>query len=123
MSSDAASRNVIAAISCRDRRWFSALAMASVLTLTLSQTASAEPEACQPHREILAHLAKNYRELPAAVGLTNAGNLIEVLSTSDGSTWSIIVTTPNGLSCLVAAGESWQELRERAAEDVHLLRK
>jgi hypothetical protein len=24
-------------------------------------------------------------------------------------TWSILVTSPNGVSCIVAAGESWQD--------------
>lgn len=118
MFSDGTSRSVVAAIFYSSKHWFPTLAMAGVLVLTLSQTAAAEPEACQTHREILAHFAKNYRELPAAVGITDGGNLIEVLSTREGATWSIIVTTPNGMSCLVAAGESWRDLRERAADDV-----
>ena len=35
-----------------------------------------------------------------------------------GATWSIIVTRPNGMSCLVAAGEAWRELSERMTDDV-----
>jgi hypothetical protein len=33
---------------------------------------------------------------------------VEVLSTGDGETWSIIITSPKGMSCLVAAGEGWR---------------
>ncbi len=111
------------ATSFRVRRWFPTLAMIGFAALAPSQTAAAEPVACQPHSEALAHFARNYKELPKAAGLTDAGNLIEVLSTSNGSTWSIIITTPNGTSCLVAAGESWQELRQKTAEDTFAFRQ
>ena len=45
-----------------------------------------------------------------AVGVTNKGALVEVLTSADGGTWTIIVTTPQGMSCLVAAGEGWRFL-------------
>lgn len=100
-----------------------AMAAIAMLTSTSTQTAADEPESCRPRSEALSHLAKSYGELPKGVGLTDAGNLIEVLSANDGSTWSIIVTTPDGMSCLVAAGEAWRDLRETAADDANLLRR
>ena len=53
-------------------------------------------------------------EAPVAVGVTNNGGLVEVLSTGDGNTWSMIITSPQGISCLVAAGEG-SRLIERIA--------
>ncbi len=41
---------------------------------------------------------------------------MEVLSTGDGDTWSIIITTPKGMSCLVAAGEGWRVIEQLAME-------
>ena len=67
--------------------------------------------ACYTRVRVLAHLAKKYGEAPVALGITNRGGLVEVLTTGDGKTWTIIVTTPRGLSCLVAAGEGWRNLR------------
>ena len=61
--------------------------------------------------------------MPKGVGVTDAGNLLEVLSANDGSAWSIIVTTPEGMTCLVATGEAWREVREPAANDANLLRR
>ena len=61
-------------------------------------------------------LSKKYSEAPVAVGVTNNGGLVEVLSTGDGNTWSMIITSPQGMSCLVAAGEGWR-LIERIAMD------
>ena len=68
------------------------------------------PQACDTRAWVLAHLAAKYHEAPVAVGLTTSGGLIEVLTTADGRTWTIIVTSPRGISCMVAAGEGWRTL-------------
>ena len=39
------------------------------------------------------------------MGVTSTGGLVEVLSTDDGDTWTIIVTDPRGQSCLLTHGE------------------
>jgi hypothetical protein len=95
----------------------------TILANISTQAAADEPESCRPHSEILSQMAGSYGELPKSVGLTDAGNLIEVLSANDGSTWSIIVTTPDRMSCLVAAGEAWRDLKGTAADDANLLRR
>ncbi|MGF1593023.1 MAG: hypothetical protein ACFCUW_07075 [Kiloniellaceae bacterium] len=61
-------------------------------------------------------LQQKYKEQPVALGVTHNGGLVEVLSTGNGNTWSIIVTTPQGMSCLVAAGEGWRAMQQVAAE-------
>ena len=62
-------------------------------------------------------LSQKYSEAPIAVGVANNGGLVEVLSTGDGETWSIIITSPKGMSCLVAAGEGWRVFEEQIARD------
>lgn len=64
--------------------------------------------ACSDREDVLAQLGNKYKEAPSAVGLANNGGLIEVLTSDDGATWTIIVSMPNGTSCLLAAGENWQ---------------
>ena len=61
-----------------------------------------------PGDNVVGHPAKKYGEVPVAIGVTNKGGLVEVLTTGDGNTWTIIVSMPNGTSCLVAAGEGWR---------------
>lgn len=64
---------------------------------------------CDNRDSILEALGASYAEAPVAVGATNAGDvLIEVLSSADGTTWTIIMTKTDGTSCLVAAGTDWQ---------------
>jgi hypothetical protein len=50
-------------------------------------------------------------EEPVALGVTNNGSLIEVLTSDDGSTWTMMISQPNGSSCLVAAGKGWEQLK------------
>ena len=85
-------------------------------TLTVSTAAMAAPMACSPRTDVLTQLSSKFKEAPVAIGLANNGGLLEVLTAGDGATWTIIITMPNGVSCLVAAGESWQD-HERVAQD------
>jgi len=90
------------------------LVLGAALVLA-SSSAFAAPQ-CNSRDKVLALLSETYSEAPVAVGVTNNGGLVEVLSTGDGNTWSMIITSPQGMSCLVAAGEGWL-LIERIAMD------
>jgi poly(3-hydroxybutyrate) depolymerase len=79
-------------------------------------SASAAQPQCNDRDHVLELLAKKYKEAPIAAGVTNSGGLVEVLSNGRGGTWTIIVTTPQGMSCLVAAGEGWRSMEQIALE-------
>ncbi len=84
--------------------------------LSLAATAAAAQPQCNDRAHVLELLAKKYKEAPIAAGVTNSGGLVEVLSDGKGGTWTIIVTTPQGISCLVAAGEGWRNMEQLAHE-------
>ncbi len=75
-----------------------------------AQTQS-QTQLCGQRASVIGRLAEKYREAPVAIGVTSTGGMVEVLTTSDGTTWTIIMSNPNGTSCLVAAGEGWRALR------------
>lgn len=66
---------------------------------------------CTDRSSALSHLSKAYKEQPVAMGLASSGGVVEVLTDDQGSSWSIIVTLPSGVTCLVAAGEDWEALQ------------
>ena len=68
------------------------------------------PQACAERSILLERLAERYAEQPAALGLDSSGGIIELLTHADGRTWTLMLTLPNGLSCLIAAGEYWQNI-------------
>lgn len=88
-----------------------------ILGLTLSSKPADARSQCDTRESVLSQLADNYREEPVALGVTHTGGLIEVLTTKDGGTWSIIITSPQGISCLVAAGEGWRMRDKLPAEE------
>ena len=45
-----------------------------------------------------------------AMGLASSGGVVEVLTNDKGSSWSIIVTKPTGVTCLVTSGVGWEAL-------------
>ncbi len=90
---------------------FAAAALMGPLGAHAHAQTQSQTQLCGQRASVIGSLAEKYREAPVAVGVTSTGGIVEVLTTSDGATWSIIVSNPNGTSCLVAAGEGWRALR------------
>jgi hypothetical protein len=84
--------------------WVGCAAAATAIILS-SQTATAAP--CAPHDEVAGLLAKNHQEKQQAIGLTGNGQLLEIF-VSQAGTWTAVVSTPSGQSCITAAGEGWE---------------
>ena len=74
-----------------------------------SPRAPARP-VCDERGLVLDALSANWGEVPAAIGLANGGGMVEVLVSNVGDTWSMIVTAPDGTSCLVATGQGWRPM-------------
>jgi lipase chaperone LimK len=92
-------------------RSLAALLGAAVLG-SIALPASAMQAVCGAHRDVLEQLKRAYSETPASMGLASNGTIIEVLVSSSG-TWTIVMTQPNGIACLMAVGEGWQEVPKR----------
>ena len=75
---------------------------------TLPATAEQQGLPCANRNDMVKTLAKRYRELPRAVGLANSSAVIEIF-TSKAGTWTILLTKPDGASCIVGAGDNWEE--------------
>lgn len=89
--------------------------MAILSTLILIAGSIAHPPAalaqpvCGTHQSIAENLKKSYAETPVSMGITSGGGIIEVFSSPKG-TWTLVITQPNGVSCLIAAGQDWEDL-------------
>jgi hypothetical protein len=71
-----------------------------------SATAMAQ-SADMPRADLVEQLDAQYAEAQAAVGVTDEGGVVEVFTTDDGSTWTLVLTKPDGTSRIVAVGETW----------------
>ncbi len=90
-------------------RVLGATLLALVLLLGVQSSASAQ-SVCAAHAEVRRQLGSAYSETQVAIGLASNGGVVEVFSTDDGASWTIVMTMPTGMSCVVAAGEAWEQI-------------
>jgi hypothetical protein len=90
--------------------------LAVAVILPLSGAPAGAQQLCSQHGKVIGQFAKVYQENPVAAGLTQDGRMIEVLSTDDGRTWTIVVSKPNGETCVIMAGEGWRKLKLKEIE-------
>lgn len=83
--------------------------IAAVLVATSLALPASAQSVCGERNKFLEHLGGNYQEGPIAMGLVSDGNVLEVLA-SNGGSWTIIVTRPDGKSCVVATGDGWEDV-------------
>jgi len=77
--------------------------------------------ACNDHAVITERLATSYGESRHAMGLGRNNTMIEVYSSEESGSWTILVTRPGGPTCMVAAGEAFQVLNELLEEDDNVM--
>ncbi len=78
--------------------------------VALSATADAGVP-CGPRTDIIKMLTDKYSEQPRAMAIAGQTSLIEVFTSKAGS-WTILVTQPKGATCIIGAGQSWEDIPE-----------
>jgi hypothetical protein len=108
-------RTLSARVHARAVATFSAALLLGAVAVGHPAAADQTPTACGPHTDVIKALGDRFHETQSATALTSAGTLLEVLTANDGATWTIIVSRPDGLSCVVAAGQNWQDKSNQAS--------
>lgn len=88
--------------------------MAAVLA---PQTAHADSEELQ-RGNLIKLLSDRYGENSVAAGIAENGGVVELLTTGDGSTWTLLITLPDGSTRVIAAGESWISVAAQPGDPV-----
>ncbi len=82
--------------------------LAGGLVAALTPAAAQQPRMCDARDQVVEHLAERYGETLQSMGLHSGNGLLEVYASEETGTWTILVTSPGGTSCVVAAGEMWE---------------
>jgi hypothetical protein len=86
------------------------LALLGVLLLAYVITGTAHAMGmCGKRVDFVRALNDKYQESGKALAIAGQVNLVEVF-TSKAGTWTILVTTPEGKTCIMAAGNSWEDM-------------
>ncbi|GAA4526800.1 hypothetical protein GCM10023174_13460 [Chelativorans composti] len=95
-----------------DRLARSALGLAILVpavSVSMPGTAVTQAEICAPRAELAEQLEMQFAETQRAIGLLATDRLMEIFTSAEGS-WTILSTDVNGVSCLIAAGEAWDDV-------------
>ena len=87
------------------------LALAAAATLALPHGAVAQQN-CGPRVAVMDRLQNHYGETRQSIGMAAQNRVVEVFASADTGSWTITVTLPNGMMCLVASGQAFETLTE-----------
>jgi hypothetical protein len=82
----------------------------AAMGLIAAPASSASGASCGERTQVLAELAKQFSEAPIAMGLSDRGGVVELFNSPAGDTWTILITLPNGKSCMVLSGAGWEPI-------------
>ena len=83
---------------------------AAILLLTMIVPAAAQAQSvCGDRAKLIEVLAIKYHETPAAFGIAGSRNLVELFISPAGS-FTMLITEPRGVTCILATGQGWEEL-------------
>ncbi len=90
---------------------YRALAILGFVGAMLSSTGPASAQqACATHESAAKQLEKQFDEMVVGRGLGNSGKAMFELFLSEKGSWTVVVSEPSGRSCILASGESWQQM-------------
>ncbi len=86
----------------------------TTLVLILGMAAIGPPEAqaqmaCGTRDSVITKLDENYGEVRRGGGLAGPTAIFEIWASEATGSWTILKTTSNGLTCIMAVGDGWQD--------------
>ena len=87
-------------------------AAAAIYLATTTQAVAQSQRNCGLREAVIERLASSYGETRQSVGIGSNNAMVEVFASDETGSWTILVTMPTGLSCLMASGESFEEVAE-----------
>lgn len=81
-----------------------------LLGLGSPAAAGAAPQ-CAARVQVLDMLATKYSETRRSIGIAADQTVMEVFASETGS-WTLTVTAPNGMTCLIGAGQNYETVTE-----------
>ena len=79
----------------------------ATLTFIVLSPSIGQASVCSDRDSMISKLKDTYGEAERGMGLSGSEAVIEIWSSAKTGTFTIVMTRPDGVSCVVAAGTSW----------------
>ena len=63
---------------------------------------------CGQRAQVVAQLETRYGESVRSIGLATQNRIVEVFASDETGSWTITVTTADGMTCLMASGQHFE---------------
>lgn len=90
------------------RPWIAALAACMPLP------ALAQPQ-CAPREDVVALLSQQHGESVHSIAIEGQGGIVEMWANAETGTWTLTLTRPDGITCLVGHGHSFEAVSQEPA--------
>lgn len=89
------------------------MGVAGMILASASQAFSqSQQRNCGVRDQIVEALSERYGESRQSIGLGANNQVVEVYASLETGTWTITITMPNGMMCLVASGQAYEAVAE-----------
>lgn len=85
------------------------LALIPAIIAASVATSSHAMQMCADRDSVIASLTDQYSEKHLASGLQSSSGLMEIWVSQTDGTWTILLTRPDGRTCIMASGTHWLE--------------
>ncbi|SFJ34407.1 hypothetical protein [Celeribacter neptunius] len=65
---------------------------------------------CGSRDQVLNRLESKYGESRQSIGLAPNSGVVEVFASPETGTWTILMTQPDGTTCLIASGQAFEAM-------------
>ena len=102
------------------RAFMPALVLATVAGIALP-AAPAEAQmtnvqmVCGNRADMVRQLGEKYGETRRSMGLAEGRGVVELYASEETGSWTILMTSPQGIACMMAAGQAFQDEPVQAA--------
>jgi hypothetical protein len=84
--------------------------LAAMAVPAVAQDPAMPVSTCGEQKHVTTYLRDTFEEVPVSLGLQADGRMLQIFASEATGSWTIVSTTANGTSCIVAVGEAWQVL-------------
>jgi hypothetical protein len=85
-----------------------ALVFAAVAGYALPAAPAHAQMVCGKRTDMVRQLSEKYGETRRSMGLAEGRGVVELYASEETGSWTILMTSPQGIACMMAAGEAFQ---------------
>jgi hypothetical protein len=94
------------------QQMFFALSLGFAGVVLAGHAAFSQTARCAPRDTVTGSLADTYGETRRGIDLAGQGAVMEVYAADATGTWTILMTLPNGMSCMIASGQGYEAVTD-----------